>query len=155
MLDVIFLSNRYPFSFLRRRKHPPLAVAQYLFNILKVKKLDVRRIRVDEDGSLDRLYEFNMLLMNNNIQLETAGRHGSKLNRIVERPNRECHLKTRIDVGLQNLLPKPHWWFSRERLTFIKRRTCHTGINSTQCFKWNNQPFNYKILLMFGTLGFR
>ena len=76
VLDIIFLSTRYPFSFLRRIKRPPLVVLQYSFNILKARKRTFMRIRADEDGALDKSYEFNMLLLANNIQLETIGRHG-------------------------------------------------------------------------------
>ena len=109
VLGIICLSTRYPFSFLRRRKRPPLDVLQYLFNVLKARKRSVRRIRVDEDGSLAHSYEFNLLLIKNDIQLETTGGYGSKLNKIIERPNREYHVKTRIALGIQHLLPKPYW----------------------------------------------
>ena len=84
----------------------------------------------NEDGALANSYEFNKLLIDKSIQLETTGGHGSKLNKIIERPNREHHFKTRIALGTQSKLR-----FAREHVTFIKRRTWHTGIDSTPYYK--------------------
>ena len=120
VLDVVCLSTRYPLSFLCSSKRPPLAVLQNLFNVLKQKDWTIRRIRVDEHGSLARSYEFNMLLVKNDMQLETTEGCGSKLNTIVERSNRECHATTRIGIGLQSLLPKSHWCFAIEHVVLIK-----------------------------------
>ena len=55
----------------------------------------VRRIRADEDSSLAKYYDSDVLLLANNIKLQKRGAHGSKLNRIIERPNREYHLKNK------------------------------------------------------------
>ena len=52
-------------------------------------------------------------------------------------------------------MPKLCWYFAREHVTFVKRRTWHTGIESTPYFKWNLKPFNYELVRIFGTLGFR
>ena len=101
VLDITYLSTRCPFSFLCRSKRHPLDVLQCLFNMLNARKRSVRRIRVDEDGALANSYEFNKLLINNNMQLETTGGYGSKLNKIIERPNREYHVKNRIALGIQ------------------------------------------------------
>ena len=40
-------------------------------------------------------------------------------------------------------------------MVFVKRRAWYAEINSTPCFKWNDQNFNYKLVRIFGTLGFR
>ena len=87
--------------------------------------------------------------------METTGSYGSKLNKIIERLNREYHTKTGIGIGLNLMLPIAFWYFSIEYVTFIKRRTWHTGINSTPYFKWTNQPFNYGMVRIFGSTGFR
>ena len=57
-------------------------------------------MRVEEDGDLANSYEFNKLLINNNMHLQTTGGYGSKLNKIIERPNREHHVKTLITLGI-------------------------------------------------------
>ena len=121
-LDFTCLSARYPFSFLHRSKRPPLAVLQCLLNMLKAKDRTVRRNRSDEDGSLAKSYEFNMLLINNDIQLNTTGAHGSKLNNHWE-TKQGILFKKRIGLGLQSLFPKSYWCLAREYAAFIKSRT--------------------------------
>ena len=83
---------------------------------MKARKRTVRIIRVDEDGSLAKSHEFNMPLLANNIQLETTGGNGSKLNRTIERLNKEHHLKTIIGLVMKSL--------------FYKR----TGISPVTCY---------------------
>ena len=83
-------------------------VLQYLFNILSARKRAVMRIRFDEYGALANTHEFKKLLIKNNMQLETTGRNGSKLNSIIERPSRDYHVKTRVSFGIQYVLHKSH-----------------------------------------------
>ena len=97
-----------PFLLFCRSELPPLAVLQYLINVLKATKT--------KEGLLAKSYEFNMFLINNNIQLEAKGGCGSNLNRIIERPNREYHLKTRLGLGRHSLLPKECWCFHKNML---------------------------------------
>ena len=108
------------FAFLRRSECSPLVVLQSLFNVLKQRKHLLRRVRVDEDESLANSCEFNELLVDNFIQMETTAGHGSKLNRIIERPNREHNAKTRVAMGMQHALPISYWHFGREHVCFIK-----------------------------------
>jgi len=58
-------------------------------------------IQIDEKRALTQCSEFNKLLFINNIQIETIGGNASKLNTIIEHPNRDLHTKTRIAMGLQ------------------------------------------------------
>ena len=89
------------------------------------------RIRSDEDGALASSYEFNKISLNNDATLETPAGHTSKLNKIIERPNRDSHVKTRITMGLTKNLPSDMWCFAREHVSFIKRRTWYSSIHST------------------------
>ena len=68
--------------------------------------------------------------------METTARRASKLNHIIERPNLEHHIKTRIDLGLQPKLPKECWHFSRQCMKFIERHEWCTRINSTPCYEY-------------------
>ena len=87
--------------------------------------------------------------------MKTSVGYGSKLNKIIERPNREYHTKTRIGMGFNPSLPMPFWYFTQEYVTFIKSRAWQRGINSTTCFKYTNLPFNYIMVRIFGSEGFR
>ena len=84
MLDIMYLSTRYPTHFLRRSKRLPLDVFQYFVNVAKREDKQMHRLRVDEDGSLAKSYDFNKLLVANDIQIETTAGHASKLNKIIE-----------------------------------------------------------------------
>ena len=95
----------------------------------------MRRLRVDEHGALAKLYDFNKLLVANDIQTETTAVYGSKLNKIIERPNRDHHTKIWIALGIQVFLSAQFWCFARDCKVFVKRRTWHTGINSTPHYK--------------------
>ena len=86
--------------------------------------------------------------------MENAASCASKLNKIVERLNREHRTKTRIAIGLQNILSTKYWCFARDYAVFMRRRTWHTGINSALYFKWHQQPFNHNCLRIFATAGF-
>lgn len=155
VLDIICLSSRYPFHFLRRGKRPPLDVFQYFITIAKQDGKTIYRVRVDEDGALARSFEFNKLLVENNIQMETTSGYASKLNKIIERPNRDHHIKTRIALGLQEFLRTTFWCFARTYVVYVKRRTWHSSINSTPFYKWYNQPFNYNYIRIFASTGYR
>ena len=87
--------------------------------------------------------------------METTAGYASKLNKIIERPNRDHHVKTRIGLGLQSLLEDNCWCFARDNAIFVKRRTWHTSIKSTPYFKWHQQPFNYNAIKIFTSLGYR
>ena len=63
--------------------------------------------------------------------MEAVDGHDSKLNKIIERPNREMHTKTRIDFGLRNIMDKMVWCFEREHAICEKRRDWHITINYT------------------------
>lgn len=130
VLDVVCLSSRCPHHFLRRSRRPPLDVFQCFINIAKRDGHQICRVRVDEDGALAKSYEFNKLLLSNNIQIETTAGYASKLNKIVERPNRDHHAKTRIALGLQSFLGTEFWCSARDYVIFIKRSAWHSGVNS-------------------------
>ena len=72
VLNVICISTRHTKIFLRRRKHLPLDALQFIINCQKRKGRPIWRIRVDEDGSLANSYEFNKLLLTNDVTLETT-----------------------------------------------------------------------------------
>ena len=78
------------------------------------------RIRVDEEEALANSYEFNKLLLTNDVTLETTSEHVSKLNKIIERPNRDSHVKKRIAMGLTTDLPNTTWCFSRDMHCLLK-----------------------------------
>ena len=44
----------------------------------------MRRLRVGEDGTLAKSYDFNKFLVGNEIQMETTAGCGSKLNNIID-----------------------------------------------------------------------
>ena len=118
-INIFWTLSAYPIdniSFLRRSKRPPLEILQYLFNVLNDITRTVRRIRADEDGSLSKSYDFNFLIVSNNIQLETTGGSASKLNHIIKRLNKEYHAKTRIGLGTQSTLPKKHYFLQGNML---------------------------------------
>ena len=75
------------------------------------------------------------------MQIETTGGCGSKLNKIIDLPKIEHNAKTRIGMGLNQLLPMAFWFFSREHATFIKMRTWDTVAESTPYCKYTNQIF--------------
>ena len=153
-LDIIYLSSRYPFHFLRRGKRPPLDGLQCFINIAKREGKIICRSRADEDSALAQSFEFNKLLVENKTQIETAAGHASKLNKIVERPNRDHHVKTRIALGLQEFLDAKYWCFARDCVVYVKRRTWHSSINSAPFYKWCNQPFNCDCIRAFATTGY-
>ena len=62
------------FLFLRRRKRHPLDATQFMLNDLKTVVRDFRTIGAEEDGSLAKSHNFNMLLVNEHSQLEATGK---------------------------------------------------------------------------------
>ena len=63
-------------------------------------------IRTDKDGSLANIYKFNKLLLKNDLTLEIPAGHVSKLDKIIEWPHQDPHVKKRIAMGLTKDLPK-------------------------------------------------
>ena len=53
-------------------------------NVFKNNNKTIHRIRADEDGSLAKSYDFNRILVANNVIMETAAGNASKLNKIIE-----------------------------------------------------------------------
>ena len=94
VLNIIFLLNRFPFFFLCRSKRAPLVVLQWLLNILKARKRAVMRIRADEDGSLAKYYGFNVLLLDNNLQVEKKRKTWIKI--------KHNHWKTKQGKSFEN-----------------------------------------------------
>ena len=53
--------------------------------------------------------------------METIAGDASKLNKIIERPNRDHHIKTRISLGLQAFLSTKIWFFVRDCTVHVKQ----------------------------------
>ena len=70
VLNLVYLSTQYSFSFLRRRKLSPLDIIICVTNTLSLDNKQIHRARFDEDSALERSYKFNKLLVTNNIQME-------------------------------------------------------------------------------------
>ena len=119
----------------------PLDIIQFINKCHKREGKPAWRVRV-EHRALANSFEFNKLLLNNDMTLETTAGYASKLNKIIERPNRDSHVTTRIAMGLTKDLPKYMWCFPREHVSFIKQRTCHYSIQLTLCYKWHGHPFD-------------
>ena len=103
VFEIIDWSTRNTFGFLGRSKRRPFDIIQHNINMIKRNNNHVHRFRIDEDVSLTNSFEFNLLLLKNNAQMEKTMVHASKLNKTLERPDREMCTKTRIALGLQNL----------------------------------------------------
>ena len=73
--------NTLPFFISSSQQMSTLSCVTMSFNMLSPRKRAVRRIRVDEDGALVNSSEFDRLLIDNDIHLETIGGCGSKLNK--------------------------------------------------------------------------
>ena len=50
-------------------------------------------MQVDDDKALSNLHDFNILLVKNDIQIETTLGHASKLNHTIDYPNQEHYAK--------------------------------------------------------------
>ena len=94
---------------MQRRKRQLLDMIQFIVNCQKREGKSTWRVRVDEDRALSNSFNFNKLLLRNDTTLETASGYASKLNKIIERPNRYHHAKIRIDMGLTKDLHKEIW----------------------------------------------
>ena len=131
------------FIFFKRNKRDPLDIIQHIFDFLKrVEKLACY-IRVDKDGSLSQYCELEMFLIHNQVQIETTSGKASKLNRMIERPNRECYVKTRSGLGLRLKFHKDHQHFNHQITTLIKFRAWRTGSNSILFYEQCNYAFDY------------
>ena len=78
--------------------------------------------------ALANVYGFNELLVTNYVTIETTTGYASKLNKIIERPNRDFYLKIRITMGMMKALHIEVWWLCR------KIRLSLNGGLSTQAF---------------------
>ena len=131
VFNITFISTRHPKNFLRRSKWLPLDMLQFIINCQKREGRPTWRIRTDEDSALANSYKFNKLFLNIAITLETPAGHVSKLNKVIERPHRDSNAKTRIAMGLTKNLPPEMCFFAREHVSFVKRRTWYSSIQST------------------------
>lgn len=119
VIDIICASTRYSFSFPTRPKRVPLDILKWLFAILNKENKTVRIIRVDEDGALARSREFCKLVQLQNISLQTTGGYMSSLNGMIERPHRDAHKATRINIGSNIHLPENLWYYVRTYWKYI------------------------------------
>ena len=70
----------YPFGFPYRIKRPPLDILKCFVTIFRNQDKKFALIRVDEDGSLARYYEFMKTCHNMNITVQTTGGDAYYLN---------------------------------------------------------------------------
>ena len=106
VLDVIYTSTRYSFTFPIRSKRPPIKILRWLFSILQKEGKEVRIVRVDEGRELARSREFFWFIVNQNCALQTTGGYCSSLNRVIDHPHQDGHSTTRISLGCNKHIPE-------------------------------------------------
>ena len=70
---AIFSATAYPCGFPSRIKHTPLDILKFLVTTLRNQDMTVAFIRVDENGVLERYFEFMNTCHNMNIIVHTTG----------------------------------------------------------------------------------
>ena len=84
---AICYATSYPFGFPYIIKRPPLYILAFLVTTLRNQDKKVAFIRVDEDGSMSRSYEFMKTCHNMSIIVQTTGGSASSLNVKIESRN--------------------------------------------------------------------
>ena len=100
---AICSDTSYPFGFKSRSKLPPLDILKFPVTTLSNYDMKVALIRVDEDSTLARYYEFMKTCHNMNITVQTTGGDTSSINGKSESPN-----KTLANITRYLLLNSSH-----------------------------------------------
>jgi len=149
MLLIIDAKTRMLWLFCSSSKRAPIQTLEYFFRLLHLDNKPPKTIRVDEDGALARNFEFNKLLLQQTLTLETTGGYASFLNGKVERPNRTIADMTRALYFNAGHSPDK-WCYAAETAADIYRFTLHSALGMSPYEAWYHKKPSIHHLRIWG-----
>ena len=135
-LTVIDAVTRMPWGFPSRLRGAPIQLTRWFIKHMRIKGYAVAEFRVDEDSSLARSTEWNMICYQEGVNVESTGGYESTLNGKAERPHRTVKNMMRCQL-IGSALPDPLWCLSYQFSILILRMRWNRMINGIPLLKWD------------------
>ena len=140
---ALCFDTSYPSGFPYRSKRPHLDILKFLVTTLSNQDNKVAFVRVDEDGSLARSYEFMETSKNMNIVVKTTGGDTSSLNSKIEIPNNKLYNITKALI-LNSSYKQDLWCFAYKYSIWISFQTDNRFSSDVLYFLWYITRPSYK-----------
>ena len=131
MLTVFYAKTRMPWVLPNEPKIPPIRIIQFILTIMNNEQHPCKRIRVDEDGALEKSTNVkNLIIEELKISMETTGGDVYWINVKNERHNIRIH--NMIKEGLFNSNQQAiNWLCAEETSAEVHRCKIHSALDNT------------------------